>query len=118
MTHANITRMAAVMEEAYFKKRRFISLRPHHRWHAIGAIEDGRAGQIGAEHQLELPGRGWQPVLLVPGRGLLLEIDIDRTVRVLSEIGTIVKTRAATRIAHHVPDDVRDRERPEGVIRR
>src|SRR5664280_1316435 len=118
MTHAKITRMTAVIGYAYFKMKRFMSLRPHDRRHAVGAIEDRRAGQIRAEHQLELPGRRWQPVLLMPGRSLMLEINIDRTVRVLSEIRTIVKTRAVNRIAHHVPDYVRDRERPEGVSRR
>src|SRR5664280_2077159 len=80
MTHAKITRMTAVIGYAYFKMKRFMSLRPHDRRHAVGAIEDRRAGQIRAEHQLELPGRRWQPVLLMPGRSLMLEIKIERSI--------------------------------------
>src|SRR6478609_8946172 len=118
MTHTKITTMTAVMGYAYFKMRRFISLCPHDRRHAVGAIEDRCPGQISAEHQLELPGRRWQPILLAPGRSVVLEINVDRAVRVLGQIRTIVKTRSAHRIFHHVSDDVRDRERPECVIRR
>src|SRR6476660_977678 len=118
MTHAKIASITAVMGYPYFKMIRFISLRLHDLRHAVGAIEDCRAGQIRAEHQLEVAGRGRQPVLFLPARSIVLQMDVDRTVGVLGEIRTIVKAGAANWIAHHVPDDIRRRKRPEGVVRR
>src|ERR1700693_4240660 len=75
-TQAKTASMTAVRGYPYFKMSRFIS-RLNDLRHAIGGVENGRPGQIRAEHQLELAGRSRQPVLLVPDRSLLLKINID-----------------------------------------
>jgi len=60
----------------------------------------------------ELPAGKLQPVLLMPGRSVVLEINVDLRMRFERDR----RTRAAYRIAATMyPDHVCDRERPEGA---
>ena len=58
--------MANVMGYLYFRINLFISWHFHDWRHVVLAVEDSTAGQIRAEHQLEVACRCRQPVGLVP----------------------------------------------------
>ena len=93
--------------------------RPDDWRHAVGAIEDRRPGQIRPEHQLEIDRAG---SAASSARARLAPAPGDRCRPTpsgfIARPGAIVHAGPTGRIAHHVPDDVRDGERPEGVIRR
>ncbi len=59
--------MANVMGYLYFRINLFISVHFHDWRHVVLAVEDSTAGQIRAQHQLEVACRCRQPVGLVPG---------------------------------------------------
>jgi hypothetical protein len=43
----------------------------------VGAIEDRLVGHVGADDQVELIGRGWQPVLACIGVARLVVADVE-----------------------------------------
>src|SRR5216684_833394 len=59
--------MANVMGYLYFRINLFISWHFHDWRHVVLAVQDRTAGQIRAQHQLEVACRCRQPVGLVPG---------------------------------------------------
>ena len=66
--------MANVMGYLYFRINLFMSLHFHDWRHVVLAVEDRTAGQIRAQHQLEVACRCRQPVGLVPGGSRALNI--------------------------------------------
>ena len=69
--------MTKVMRYPYFRINLFISLPFHDGRQVVLAVEDGSAGHIGAEHQLEAACWRGQPVGLCPAGAVLLDINVD-----------------------------------------
>src|SRR3954451_4727789 len=74
-THAKVSRMTAVMGYGNFKITRFTSRDPDDGRHFVDAVQDGRARQVRAEHQVEPARRRRQPVACRLGRSARLEQD-------------------------------------------
>src|ERR1700687_2993553 len=79
--------MANVMGYLYFRINLFISWHFHDWRHVVLAVEDSTAGQIRAQHQLEVACRCWQPVGLVPSGSRALQIHVDGAIGVRHEAG-------------------------------
>src|SRR6266567_4282423 len=110
--------MANVMGYLYFRINLFMSWHFHDWRHVVLAVEDSTAGQIRAEHQLEVACRCRQPVGLVPGGSRALQINIDGAIGVRHEAGARADAGAIDGVADHVPDHIGHGQRPEGIVGR
>ncbi len=110
--------MANVMGYLYFRINLFISWHFHDWRHVVLAVQDRTAGQIRAQHQLEVACRCRQPVGLVPGGSRALQINVDGAIGVRHEVGARADAGAIDGVTHHVPDHIGHGQRPEGIVGR
>ena len=110
--------MANVTGYLYFRINRFISVHFHDGRHVVLAVENCWAGQIRAQHQLEVACRCRQPVGLVPGGSRALYSNVDGAIGALHQAGARADAGAIDGVAHHVPDHIGHGQRPEGLDRR
>src|SRR5260370_3067200 len=108
--------MANVMGYLYFRINLFISWHFHDWRNVVLAVQDRTAGQIRAEHQLEVACRCRQPVGLVPSGSRALQINVDGAIGVRHEAGARADAGAIDGVAHHVPDHIGHGQRPEGIV--
>src|SRR5689334_3037548 len=81
-------------------------------------MENSLAGYVHAQPEYEIARRRRQPVGLVTGRSSVLNVNVDRTVRVLREAGPIADAVAIDRIGYKMIFRSTHRQRPEGIVRR
>src|SRR5690348_15916877 len=110
--------MTNVMGYLYFKINLFISLHFNDWRHVVLTVEDSTAGQIRAEHQLEVACRCRQPVGLASWGSRTLNINVYGAISVGHQTGARADAVAIDRVTHHVTYNIGHGQRPECIVGR